>query len=196
MVLVLFDFDGTITKKDTLFEFIRFSCGTKKYLIGMVMLFPALVFHKFGFINNQFAKEKVLTYFFSGWSIEKFNISCINFCNSFLPKIIRHHALNKIEWHLQQSHTVLIVSASLENWIKPWAEKYHIQVVASVPEIKNSILTGKLLGMNCNGIEKVNRIRSIIDVDSYKTIIAYGDSKGDMPMLQLANEKHYKPFRS
>ena len=48
-VLALFDFDGTLTKKDTMFEFIRFSKGNLMLLIGLIISFPILVLYKLGF---------------------------------------------------------------------------------------------------------------------------------------------------
>ncbi|HEU5146872.1 MAG TPA: haloacid dehalogenase-like hydrolase, partial [Chryseosolibacter sp.] len=60
----------------------------------------------------------------------------------------------------------------------------------------NKHLTGKILGRNCYGDEKVCRIKEEFDLPSFERIIAYGDSSGDREMLQLANESHYKPWRN
>ncbi|MEX2231578.1 MAG: hypothetical protein WD824_05425, partial [Cyclobacteriaceae bacterium] len=43
--LVLFDFDGTITTKDTLIEFVHYCRGRKGYLMGMLMLAPIMALY-------------------------------------------------------------------------------------------------------------------------------------------------------
>jgi hypothetical protein len=62
--LLFFDFDGTITTKDTLLEFIKFSKGKLNFLSGFLIYSPFLVAYKLGIISNQSAKEKVLATFF------------------------------------------------------------------------------------------------------------------------------------
>lgn len=47
---------------------------------------------------------------------------------------------------------------------------------------------------NCHGIEKVNRIRNAVDLSNYDDIYAYGDSKGDSGMLDLATRRFYRSF--
>jgi phosphoserine phosphatase len=59
----------------------------------------------------------------------------------------------------------------------------------------NEKLSGHLKTKNCYGPEKVRRIREVIDTDEYSTIYAYGDTRGDKEMLELANFKFYKHFR-
>lgn len=44
-----FDFDGTLTKKDTLIEFIKFSMGKTRFLMGFLLYSPILVLMKLHF---------------------------------------------------------------------------------------------------------------------------------------------------
>ena len=48
---------------------------------------------------------------------------------------------------------------------------------------------------NCFGVEKVNRIRQEYDLSQWDFIYAYGDSRGDQEMLDLADERYYKFFK-
>lgn len=41
--VAVFDFDGTLTTKDTLLEFIKFSCGTGKFYFVFLLYIPLLV---------------------------------------------------------------------------------------------------------------------------------------------------------
>jgi phosphatidylglycerophosphatase C len=193
--LALFDFDGTVTTRDTLFVFARFIAGTNKYKLGLIYLAPWLIAQRLGFISAQKAKEVFLSYFIKGITVEKFNRVCDQFCKEILPAILRPQALKTIEHHKQHGSTITIVSASPEDWITPWANDLGITVVATRLEKNENSITGKIAGLNCNGAEKVNRISEKFHVIDYPIIVAYGDSEGDREMLELATQKFFKPFR-
>jgi len=195
MNLALFDFDGTITTKDTLFDFTHFSVSRLTFTLGMVVLFLPMLLHKIGLLSAHKTKEIFLSYFFKNFSREAFDKHCNRFAKDRLPNLIRSEALNTINQHKEKGDTVIIVSASPENWIKPWAELYGIKVIATKLQIINNQLTGQIMGANCNGIEKVNRIHSEINLSDYTEITAYGDSIGDKDMLALAQKRYLKPFR-
>ena len=103
--------------------------------------------------------------------------------------------MEKIVWHKEQGHKVVIVSASIECWLKPWCDKNGLGLIATKLEIKDGRVTGKFLTKNCYGIEKANRVKEGYNLDDYDYIYAYGDSRGDKELLALAHESHYKPFR-
>lgn len=193
--LALFDFDGTITTRDTLFEFIRYSKGSSRFFSGFLFLLPVLVLFKAGVISNSRAKQIVLAHFFKGVPVEKFNSDCLAFANECVPSLIRPKALEEIRQHKAQGHTVIIVSASPENWVKPWAESLQIECIATRMEVADGKITGMFEGMNCHGEEKVLRIKKHLDPREYTLIYTYGDTKGDRPMLALGTHSHYKPFR-
>ena len=88
----------------------------------------------------------------------------------------------------------MVVSASPENWIEQWSQNLHLELIASRLEVNEGKVTGKILGKNCHGNEKVSRIRELYDLSHYRIVAAYGDSSGDKPMLQLASKSYYKPF--
>jgi len=56
-------------------------------------------------------------------------------------------------------------------------------------------VTGAFTGPNCRGMEKVNRLRAHFGGD-IRLAAAYGDTSGDRQMLQIAQEKGYRVFRS
>jgi HAD superfamily hydrolase (TIGR01490 family) len=195
MILALFDFDGTITKKDSLIDFIKYAVGINNYYIGIVKLSPMLVLYSLGLIKNNIAKEKMITYFFSGFSIEKFQNIANKYSLEKIDFITRKSAIARIEWHKKQKHRIIVVSASMENWLEVWCNKNNIELIATKLEVVNKVISGKFASKNCYGVEKVNRIKGIIDLNSYEYIYAYGDSCGDKELLEIANEKFYKFFK-
>jgi len=192
MILALFDFDGTITKKDTLVDFIQYAVGKPKYYVGLCILSPILIAYILHIIPNFVAKEKLITYFFKTWEINKFQTVADKYALEQLDKIVRTEIMARIKWHQQQKHTVVVVSASINLWLKKWCEKYKLDLIATELEIKDAKLTGKFATKNCYGIEKVKRIQQHYALSAYKFIYAYGDSAGDTEMLNIANKAYYK----
>jgi phosphatidylglycerophosphatase C len=193
--IAFFDFDGTITTKDTLLEFIKFSHGRLRFYIGFSINSPWLIAFKLKLIPNQTAKERILSWFFRGSDYAAFQKKCDQFASDILPGLIRPKALEEIELLRQKNATIVVVSASPENWIRPWTGSISVKLIATRLATKEETLTGRLLDRNCHGAEKVRRINEAYQLKDYTSIYAYGDSSGDRPMLQLAHSAFYKPFR-
>ncbi len=195
MKLALFDFDGTITTDDSLIKFIRFVVGDAKFVIGMAVLSPMLTAYKLKLIPNYKAKQYMISYFFKGMDENKFMQVAKEYSLKHIKTILRSEAMEKIAWHKEQGHKIVIVSASIECWLKPWCNENHLDLIATKLEIKDNIITGKFLTKNCYGIEKANRVQEKYNLDDYDHIYAYGDSRGDKELLELADESFYRPFR-
>lgn len=193
--IALFDFDGTITTKDSLAEILKFIRGDFNYYLGILILSPIIALYKIKILSNHKAKEILLTYFLKGMNGDEFNAKCVEFSETKLPEILNNNALFEVRKHLSNNVPVVVISASAENWVKPWCEKQNIKCLSTKLEIKNGKLTGNIEGLNCSGDEKVRLINSQYNLQAFKNIYAYGDSSGDLPMLNLATEKFYKPFR-
>lgn len=187
--IAAFDFDGTITTKDTLFDFIRFYIGKHNLLKGLIILSPILISYKLGFIRNDIAKQKLFSYFFKDKSIQEFNKVSLDYVKR-IKEIVRPEIFEKIKWHQAQNHIVIIISASIVNWIKPWAYEMNIKTVLGTEiEIKNDIIEGVFSSKNCYGQEKVNRlIAKYPNRDEY-ILYAYGDSAGDKELLAFSDHQ-------
>ena len=194
MKIAFFDFDGTITKKDSTIKFIRYLVGDIKFFLGVFLLLPFIVLYKVKIIKNNAIKQIIITYFFKGKDIIEFQKKSEYFSLNEIDPIIRKKALDKIFWHKENGHTIVIVSASIDLWLKPWCEKNNIMLISTMLEIKDKTITGKTFKKNCHGPEKVKRIRELYDLSEYKYIYAYGNSRGDHEMLNIADESYYKPF--
>jgi HAD superfamily phosphoserine phosphatase-like hydrolase len=83
------------------------------------------------------------------------------------------------------------VSASLDIWVKPFADKYGVSCLCTETQYINGKCTGKFETPNCNGLEKANRIRQRYDLAQYNEVIAYGNSRGDAAMFDLAAKTVY-----
>ena len=195
MRIAFFDFDGTITKQDTLIKFIRFFVGDMRFIVGILVLLPKFIAYKFNLVSNQYIKENITKYFFSNIDVAEFKTKAERFSLNNIDILVRKNALKRIKWHQKNGHKVVIVSASIDYWLKPWCDKNHIDLIATKLEIKDNKITGRLDNKNCFGGEKVRRIMGKYRLSDYDYIYAYGDSRGDYEMLQISSEKSYKPFR-
>ena len=145
MHIAFFDFDGTITTDDSLIKFIRFAVGEFKYVTGMIVLSPMLMAYKLKIIPNYRAKELMLSYFFKGMNEEKFMQVSKAYSLSQIDTIVRPKAMEKIAWHKEQGHTVVVVSASIECWLKPWCDKNEIELIATKLEMKEGRVSGRFV---------------------------------------------------
>lgn len=195
MHLVLFDFDGTLTRKDTFIEFIKFCKGRYYFVFGVTILSPVMVAYKLGLLPNWRAKEILFSFFFKGISQLEFQSKGKEFVSQILPSLIRASTEKCIAQYKASGYRMVIVTASAEEWIKPWAVQRGIDHIISTKwEAREQILTGKIQGRNCYGLEKKNRIEAEIDLSNYESVIVYGDTSGDKEMLELATTKFYKHF--
>ena len=187
-----FDFDGTLTTRDTLLAFIRYAKGTTNFCLGFLLHAPWLVLMKLGLYPNWKAKQRVFSYFFGDMTLETFDTLCLAFAKDN-RHLLRPFAFEAIKKARSEGAEVLIVSASVDNWVQPFFPD--VKVIGTQVEVNNGRLTGRFLTKNCYGQEKVNRILDYLpDRKTYK-LIAYGDSRGDQELLAFADEAHYKPFR-
>jgi phosphatidylglycerophosphatase C len=193
--LALFDLDGTITKKDTLIEFIKFTHGKLKYFIGLLILSPILILYKLKIVPNWRAKEIMLNWYFRKWSRKRLFQAGKDFSLHKLPELILESALQRIQQHKEENDEIVIITASCDVWLKDWCELQELDLISTEMDFKNEIFSGKFCTLNCHGEEKVNRIKKKLVLESYDFIYAYGNEKADLPMLDLANEKYYCHFK-
>ena len=185
--LFAFDFDGTLTTRDTLIEFIRYACGTVRFLLGFLLYSPLLVLMKLRLYSNGKAKQKVFAHFFKGMTIEAFDTLCQDFASTH-RHLLRPEVVSQLEQALSEGAEVLIVSASIDNWVQPFFPK--VKVLGTQIEVIDGRLTGRFLTPNCYGQEKVRRILTLHPDRSAYHLTAYGDSRGDREMLAFADEAH------
>lgn len=187
-----FDFDGTLTTKDTLIEFIRYAKGSMDLGLGFLRYAHLLVLMKLGLYPNYKAKQKVFAYFFKDTTLDDFNALCKEFAASS-SNLLRPNAIEAIDLATKEGSEVLIVSASIDNWVQPFFPQ--VMVLGTQIEVIDGKLTGRFMTKNCYGQEKVNRILSLHPNRQEYHLTAYGDSRGDREMLAFADESYFKPFR-
>lgn len=194
MNLALFDFDGTISTRDSFVQFLQQAVGSVRFATCMTMLLPRVSAYKLKLYPNYRLKEDVLVRFFADWPLEQLQQHAREYDRKALPGIIRPKAMERIAWHKDRGDVVAIVSASLEMILEPWCRRNDLALLATQMETVENRLTGRIKGRNCWGKEKVHRVRAYYSLKEVNDIYAYGDSKGDQPMLAMASHPFYRPF--
>jgi HAD superfamily hydrolase (TIGR01490 family) len=176
-------------------DFIQHAVGRAAYWSGLLRLSPMLSAYAFKIIPNNIAKEQLISNFFAGWNAEHFQEIADQYALSRIDSIVRLEAVERMRQHQAQGDKVVVVSASMENWLKKWCEQHCLDLIATQLEVRDGRLTGKFATKNCYGMEKVNRIKEQYDLALYNVIYAYGDSRGDKEMLEIATVRHYREFK-
>jgi HAD superfamily phosphoserine phosphatase-like hydrolase len=193
-----FDFDGTLTTKDTLLQFIRYAKGTAAFVGGFLLFSPLLILMKLHLYPNYKAKEKIFSFYFKEMEISDFQACCNRFAQTH-KDLIRPQGWDALQKAVNAHAIVIIVSASIDNWVRPFFNDFQegsIRILGTQIEVTDHRVTGRFLTPNCYGKEKVRRIQETLkgkreDYD----ITAFGDSRGDKELLAYANTGFYKPFR-
>ncbi len=188
MNLALFDFDGTLTSKDSLGEFLKHSVSREKYLINMFKFMPYFILWQLRLMQNGIAKEHLLRIFFKGIDEKNFKAIAKNYSLTKIDQIIRKDRMKLLQEHKENGDRVIIVSASMQSWLQPWCDKNNIELISTQLKFKDGKVTGRFSTKNCYGIEKANRIKELLHVEDFETIYAYGDSNGDKQMLEMADK--------
>lgn len=191
--IIASDFDGTLTSRDTLVEFIRFAKGNVRCFLGFMLYSPLIVLMMMKLYPNYKSKQKLFTHFFRGMSIDEFNRLGAEFATSN-KHLLRSGGQEMIRNAQKEGTEVVIISASLDNWVKPFFPD--LTVIGTQIEVVDGRLTGRFLSRNCHGQEKVERFLALYPDRKNYYLIAYGDSSGDSQLLSFADESHYKPFRN
>ena len=191
-VIAAFDFDGTLTNGDSFLLFARYVKGNRFFLKGLVWHLPVLVAMKLRLYPNWKAKQALFSYYFEGMSVSDFD----QFARAFAldhPALIRKDTFARMKKHVQNGDQIVVVSASMENWIRPFFDAIPgIRFLCTRPEIDPAgSLTGCFESLNCHGAEKVSRFLRQYPAREEYMLYAYGDSNGDRQLLQFADHSFY-----
>jgi phosphatidylglycerophosphatase C len=192
MKLYLFDFDGTITPKDSMVEFIKHIISFPRVVASIFLTSPRWALMAIGLCSRGDVKSVFLRHVFKNLDFDDLQFSADRFARAFI-KTIYPSALKKIN-DAKKDSRVCIVTASLDIWMQPIADLLGVELICTRSKFKNNRFEG-ISGRNCNGIEKVRRIREKFEVNDFDRVIAFGNSHGDAAMLELSDTRHYRYFQ-
>lgn len=194
-IVAAFDFDGTLIRGNSMTAFLRFFRGDFAWYWGLAALSPQLGAFKLGLIDNVAAKTHLLTHFLQGEQEAELYAAGERFFEEKLEKMVRPDAMARLQWHQEQGHTCVMVTASLTFWTRAFARHHQLALLATMPEVEAGRFTGRLAGANCYGQGKVDRLQAYLGPTPLATTYAYGDTRGDQEMLDWAQHPFYRHFK-
>ena len=193
--IAAFDFDGTLTTRDSLFRFISWRRRRTEVALDLVKTLPLLALYSARVVGNETHKMALFARAFRDMPADAFERRARDFARSELPRMIRAEALERVRFHQQRGDRVVLVSASPTDWIVPWAVSEGItEIIGNHAEVSDGRVTGRLAGANCYGPEKLRRLLALNPERESYTLFAYGDGRGDRELLAAANHAYYRRF--
>ncbi len=193
-----FDFDGTLTDSGSVFPFLVSLRGAWPVLRAVVRFSPQLVRAALaGGSAADDVKERLFHRLLGGLSVEEVDRHSAAFARRHLQRHLREDTRRRLEWHRQQGHHIVVVSASPECYVSPAGAELGVDgVVATRLAVGGGgLLTGGYEGKNCRGAEKYARLvvylraRGLLSSNGGEQPVlwAYGNSRGDLRLLNAAD---------
>ncbi len=173
MLINVYDFDNTIYRGDSSFDFFR-HCAAKypRVLLCAVGSLPRFLGMALGLTEKTRAKERFYRY-----------LRHVPEVTEEVDRFWLTHDKNLKDWYFAQKKTDdLVISASPVFLLEPLMRRLNLRFIASRVDPK----TGLYDGANCHGEEKVRRMRELypdVQIDLF-----YSDSLNDTPLARIAQE--------
>ena len=188
VTVAAFDVDDTLTVRDCVVPFMRSVAGTGR-LMKVMLSNVGETIQNVRRRDRDALKAKFVSGVFSGRNAREIESLGIQFASKVADGWLRSDVAARMRWHQEQGHVVILVSASLGSYLHPLGDLLEVDaVLCTEMEEVDGILTGKLEGKNCRGEEKASRIQKWCEgagIDVEDLVYAYGDSSGDVQMLEL-----------
>ena len=193
--IVAFDFDGTLTVRDSFTQFLRWRAGAGGWFLGLSRMAPDLAAYA-GHRDRGKLKAASVREFLKGTPRAQLEADAEAFAGQVWPGFMRYDALACWkDWGARGAYRV-IVTASPETTVAPFARRLGAEALLGTPLLfdRDDRVAGAFAGPNCRGEEKVLRLRAAFGEDM-QLAAAYGDTTGDTEMLAVADEAGFRRFK-
>ena len=193
--IVAFDFDGTLTVRDSYTAFLKWRTPTARWWLGGARLVPAalaFLIHR----DRERIKAAATKVFLAGVPRDRLEADARRFAELYSRKLLRPDAV--IAWKRWRKKRVklVIVTASPDLVVAPFARGLAADGILGTPLAFDAQdrVTGAFASPNCRGGEKVARLKAAYG-DDVQVRAAYGDTSGDAEMLAIAAEPYFRVFK-
>jgi phosphatidylglycerophosphatase C len=188
-----FDFDGTLASQHTMYRFLVQTHGWPRFVRTMLMA-------GFRVRNRDELKVATVGALFKGMPLTRFVELGEQYATT-LDEVLRPEMLERLQWHQEQGHATVIVSAALGVYLRPLGQRLGVHGVVGVElsATSDGVLDGRVDGgVNIRGPEKLARLRAWIAEqfgdEAEMELWAYGDSSGDRELLLAADHPTWIKF--
>jgi len=197
MRLVFFDFDGTLTKSDTLWPFARVLSESRRHR-GTVRIAVALSLFglRVGLRSNHAFKQRFIQLLVQGQSTERMRQLSEQFHQTVLTSLLNKDVFEALSRHTLAGDHVYLVSSNFDFFLEPLRTKWNLKgIFATKTEVEAGRFTGRLLGSPCDGKEKLERVLAFFGEKRVRDAVAYADSANDRYLLGIVKTSHWVSAR-
>ncbi len=198
-----FDFDGTLTRGDSLLPFLARGLGWPRLALALAQSAPWLLAYALRALPNHVAKARLLDHTLRERRLDELDEWTRQWMARDLPEQWNLWALAQLQAHQQAGRYCVMVSASPDVYLTRVAEQLGFDaVICTEMEVRgrgaDAHLSGRMRTPNCHGTQKVERLQAWLNHQlgtpsvAYRLHSAYGDTKGDLPMLAMAGQAWYR----
>jgi phosphatidylglycerophosphatase C len=193
--VVAFDFDGTLTIRDSFIAFLKWRAGPRRYALGVVRLVPsalAYLIHR----DRGRIKAAAVREYLRGVPRERLEADAREFAERFSRSLLRPDAVAAWKRWRGEHVRLVIVTASPDLLVAPFARGLGADALLGTELAfdANGRVAGGFATPNCRGPEKVVRLKAAFGPD-LQLKAAYGDTSGDREMLAMAEIAGYRVFK-
>ena len=198
IVIAAFDFDGTLTHRDTLLPFLARGLGWPRFLLALLMCSPWLAAFALRLIPNHVAKQKLMLATLKNKTATEMDDWTNRWLANDFPGQLQSWAMARLAEHQQAGHRCVMVSASPDIYLKRVAQQLGFDaLLCTEMAVVDGRLTGLMKTPNCHGEQKVLRLEAWMaerfgSQPGAQVVYAYGDTSGDKPMLRMAAHAFYR----
>lgn len=192
MDLALFDFDGTITDRETMPDFMRMAVRPHRLVSGWLLLLPFVLGYKAGIVSGTAVRSAICFWGFRGIPVQELEAHGRRFADGFLPATLRPEAMARIAWHKARGDVVVVVSGGLDAYLEPWCRGHGLHLLCSSLEQRGGMCTGRYKGRQCVRREKARLVAERFPPAAYSRVFAYGDTAEDRELLAMAHEPYFR----
>ena len=195
-VVAAFDFDGTLTRRDTLLPYLAIGLGWARFGLVMLLCAPWLLAFALRLLPNHVAKARLLRLAFSGRTTAEVDDWTTRWLAT-LSTQLRPSAMAQLAAHQHAGHCCVLVSASPDVYLQRAARQLGFDaLVCTEMVVASGGFTGNMQTPNCHGEQKVIRLQAWLARQGWcaeaVTLHAYGDTPADQPMLRMARHAWYR----
>lgn len=193
--VVAFDFDGTLTVRDSFTAFLKWRAGPWRWWLGCVRLAPAALSYLLHRDRGRI-KAAAVREFLRGVPRATLEADASRFAELHARALLRPDAVATWERWRGEPVRLVIVTASPDIVVAPFARSL------GADDLLGTLLafdaqgrvTGAFLSPNCRGPAKVVRLKAAFG-ERVRLLAAYGDTSGDREMLAMAEQPHFRVFK-
>jgi phosphatidylglycerophosphatase C len=198
LVIAAFDFDGTLSRRDTFVPFLARGLGWPRLALAALLCSPWLLAFALHVVPNHVAKQKLMLATLKNKTSAEIEGWANRWLAHDLPGQLQSWTMARLAEHQQAGHCCVMVSASPDIYLRKVAQQLGFDaLLCTEMAVADGRLTGLMQTPNCHGQQKVLRLQAWMAERfgaqaASAVLYAYGDTSGDKPMLRMAQHAWYR----